>query len=377
VGLSLRISRDRIVLYGSAIFIAGLYQLVVQVVRDLNRSDWSSIWSGGATVGTPALMDPKLHCAFQQAHHVWCGIWAYPPAVALFVWPVAKLSMPLSYAIDLIVMSAFAVIAGIVLADAFDVPRWLGVFMTLVWPPTKYAIVSGQNETLALLLIALAIAAAKHNRQLLVGLAVGALLFKPTVGLPFVVLIVLRREWRALAVVMVIAAVWYFTGVMAAANSWHWPAQYAADLRGYFAGDFFSNASKSASLPDVLMQAGASPVMATVAGIGLFICAVPRLLRVPLSAALAIVSIVGVAISLHAWNYTVTVGLPAVFYVMRAVKEPMRTWIVAASYALSILSIILIPGFTAWNLEAVVVLGLTAILITGAFTEPRPAAARV
>jgi len=74
-------------------------------------------------------------------------------------------------------------------------------------------------------------------------------------------------------------------------------------------------------------------------------------------------SIVCVATSLHAWNYAATIVIPALFYVMRTVAEPLRTWIVGLSYAIVFASLFLLPGFRTWDVQVVVVLGLTALLI--------------
>jgi Glycosyltransferase family 87 len=364
VQLPLRISRDRIVLYGLVIFIAGLYQLVMMDLFARNRGDWSAFWSGGATVGTATLTDPKLHCGFQYAHGLSCNVWTYPPGTAFLFWPLAQLPFHVSYIVALLVLSALAVVAGALLADAFAMPRWFGVLLAIAWAPIKLSVINGQNETFALLLLASAILAARNDRKLLLGLAIGALLYKPTIGLPFAVLLLFRKEWRALTVVGLCAFVWYLAGVLATAGQWSWPAQYVGTLHTFAHADFVENAARSVGLPDVLMQAGMAMPYAVAAGVLLLLGSIPRLIRVDLVSSLAMMSVLCVAISPHAWHYAPAIALPAVFLVMRNVAEPARTWIVAAAYVIGCLSLIPLPGLTSWNLEVVVVLGLTAVVLS-------------
>ncbi|HXM07567.1 MAG TPA: glycosyltransferase 87 family protein, partial [Candidatus Acidoferrum sp.] len=269
-----------------------------------------------------------------------------------------------SYIVALVVLSALAVVAGALLADAFAMPRWFGILLAIAWAPIKLSVINGQNETFALVLLALAILAAKNDRKLLLGLAIGALLYKPTIGLPFAVLLLLRKEWRALTVVGLWAFVWYLAGVLATAGQWSWPVQYVGTLHDFAHADFVENAARSVGLPDVLMQAGMAMPYAVVAGVLLFLASIPRLIRADFVSALAIVSVLCVAISPHAWHYAPAISLSVIFYIMRNVAEPARTWIVAGAYVIGCISLIHLPGYTTWNPEAIVVLGLTAVVLS-------------
>ncbi|HEY1429255.1 MAG TPA: glycosyltransferase family 87 protein [Candidatus Tumulicola sp.] len=351
------------VLYGLAIFIAGLYQLVMMDLFARNLGDWSAFWSGGATVGTSALTDPKLHCAFQFAHAMSCNVWTYPPGTAFLFWPLAQLPFHVSYVLAMILFATCALIAGVVLADAYVMPRWFGALAAIAWAPIKLAVINGQNETFALLLISLAILSARADRKVLLGLTVGALLYKPTIGLPFAALLLMRREWRASCVVLLCGIFWYWASVIGAGGQWSWPAQYLATLHAFAHGDFIENASRSVGLPDLLMAAGVTMPIAVGIGIALFVVAIPRLLRADLVSSLAIVSLLCVAISPHAWHYAAAVALPAVFYVLRNVENPARTWIVGFAYVVGAVSLINLPGITNWNPEAIVVLGLTVVVL--------------
>jgi len=357
----LRVSRDRIVLYGSGLFLIGLWQLVRNTLQDSNFADWSCFWVGGATVGTPALLDLRLHAAFAQAHALRPAIWPYLPAFAWLYVPAAHFSLFASYLANTIAMLAIAAYAGIVLADAFEMPRWFGIIAVLAWAPVKIAALGGQNTPIALLLIALAILFAKHGRPSLVGVCVGLLLYKPTIALPFVVLLVVRREWRALFVVAVCAAGWYLASVAAAGGNWLWMTPYVSALRWYFPLDFHANAPNAVSLPGLLMRLGLSSAAALGVAAFAFITALPRLTRVDYVAALSITSALAVALNPHAWQYEPVIMLPGMFYAMRAFADPLRMWTIIGAYVVAAASVFAIPGLT-WNMLAISVLILAALV---------------
>lgn len=362
IEIPLRVSRDRVVVYGTAIFSAGLWQLLRNTFHDADRGDWAFFWAGGATAGTSALLDPHLHILFELAHGFHGGIWPYVPAFALLYVPASHAPLDVGYVLNLVAMLACAAIAGLLLADAFSWPRWFGVVLALAWPPVKVAAIGGQNTPLALLLVAAAIVAAARGSKPALGVAIGLLLYKPSIAAPFVVLLLVRREWRALAVVALAAACWYLLGVPAAGGEWAWPAVWAHGIRASYTPDFLSNAANATSLPGLLMRFGAAPALATAAGALLFLACLPLLMKLDLPAALAVTSVLAVAISPHAWHYEPAVMLPAIFYAMRVVAQPAATWCVAGAYVIADASIFTIPGLS-WNLLVVVVLAWVALVV--------------
>jgi hypothetical protein len=362
LSLPIRVSRDRIVLYGSAVFLIGLWQLVRNTLGDYpNFADWSCFWVGGATAGTPALLDPNLHFAFALTHGLRQAIWPYLPAFAWLYAPAAHVSLLASYVANILAMLAITAYAGIVLADAFEMPRWFGVIAVLAWAPVKIAAVGAQNTPIALLLIALAIVFAKDERPAPLGASVGLLLYKPTIALAFVVVLMARRDWRALAVVAACAAGWYLASVAAAGGNWLWMSPYIRALRAYYSPDFHANVAHVVSLPGLLMRFGAPAAAALAIAAVLFIAALPRLSRIDTVAALSLTSALTVALSPHAWQYEPVVMLPAIFYAMRTLADPLKTWIVIAGYVIAVASIFAIPGLT-WNLLVIVVLPIAALV---------------
>jgi Glycosyltransferase family 87 len=338
----------------------GLWQLVRNTLHDPNFADWSCFWVGGATAGTRALLDPNLHAAFAQVHGLRPAIWPYLPAFAWLYAPAARFSLLSTYVANAVAMLAIATYAGIVLADVFEMPRWFGIVAVLAWAPVKIAALSGQNTAIALLLIALALRFAKDERPWLVGAFVSLLLYKPTIALPFIILLAARRNWRALLIVACGIVGWYLASVAATAGDWLWPRPYISALHWYFPLDFRANAANAVSLPGVLMRVGMPASAALGIAAALFIAALPRLVRMDSVAALSVTSGLAVALSPHAWQYEPVIMLPAIFYAMKALPVPLKTSIVIAAYVFAVASIFAIPVLP-WNLLAIVVLGLTVL----------------
>ena len=71
--MPLRISRDRVWLYGITLFVLGALPAVLAY-----PSDWQRFWAAGATAGTTALLNVEQHAAFQRAHGMSTALWLYP-----------------------------------------------------------------------------------------------------------------------------------------------------------------------------------------------------------------------------------------------------------------------------------------------------------
>ena len=337
--MPLRISRDRVAIYGAALFAIGLWQLVRNTVRDPNFADWAFFWTGGATAGTRALLDPQLHLAFERAHGLQAGIWPYLPAFAWLYVPASRLPIAAGYAISAVAMLGIAAVAGALLADAFAMPRWFGVVATLAWAPVKVAAFGGQNTPLALLLIAMAIAAARRCSPWQLGLAVGLLFYKPSIAAPFVVILLVRREWRAWPSLPAAPSFGICLACPLRAATGRGrvctPRPSARTTRPISV----SNAANAVSLPGVLIRFGVSAAVAAGVGAAAFVVCLPRLARVDAVAALSVTSALAVAVSPHAWHYEPVILLPAIFYAMRSVRQPMLTWAIVAAYVVADVSI--------------------------------------
>jgi hypothetical protein len=324
----------RITASGFALWGIVLFALSVVPAHFLGPADWPRFWAGGATAGSSLLFNEAQHLAFQQRHGLPTGIWTYPPAFAWFFVPAAHLPVAVGYWLWFVFTLAAIALAGWMLAGVFGFPRWFGIVAALAWEPAIYSAVVGQTAAIWLLLIAVAVTAAKGRAPLMLGSAVGLLLLKPTFGVPFTLVLAVRREWKACAVVLCFAALWYVASVAATGGEWGWPAHYLAIIHALYKTDLGALYNATA-LPAILVRLGVPASIALALAVLLFLGVLPRLARVDSVEALALTSLFAVALSAHVWMYDAAVILPALFYAMSRLREPGRTWLTAIAYLLA------------------------------------------
>jgi len=365
-GVPLRISAERVWLFGIVLLAFGVALAFVAY-----PSDWQRFWAAGATVGTTALMNMAQHAAFQQAHGMstalWAYPWAYPPAFAWAFVPAAHLSVGTSYVVNFILSLFLVGLSGWVLAGVFGFARWFGVVSALAWEPAIYTADVGQPSGLWLLLICLAMAGIVRRSPLLLGGAVGLLLLKPTFALPFVLLLIVRREWKACGVVAVCAAAWYSTSVPAAAGDWNWITPYIAIVHALYNTDLGA-LHNAINLPLILVRLGASPLAALVSGTFLFVAFLPALSRANGLQAASTTALLSVALSAHAWVYDAAILLPALFYAMATIVEPWRTRLIVAAYLLAALWMP-IDALLWFNPLAIITLGGAALCAVALYSK--------
>lgn len=171
--------------------------------------------------------------------------------------------------------------------------------------------------------------------SILSGLAIGALLYKPTDAFIFVLFLIARRDFRALLIVFGCGVAWYLTSVAATAGDWSWPLHYASIVSGYYRGDFGPNSSKAFSLPTVLMVLGTPLQLAIGVGLALAVTAAAIASRIrPLEGA-SMLPLAGLAASPHAWPYELAILIPTACWVWLNCPKPLREWILGISYLLA------------------------------------------
>jgi hypothetical protein len=336
--------------------------------------DWPAFAAAGATVGTPDLVDPGRHIAWELAHGLPGAVFPYPPGVAWLFAPVGGLPLGLGWAISGLVMLGCAVAAGLVLARTLGATDRAGVLATLAFAPVTASVVLGQNGPAGLLLAAVVIWALATEREVIAGIAAGLLLYKPTYAIPLLGLLVLRGRWRALVAAAVVAVIWYGAGVLAAAGDGSWPATWLETVRAYLAADFEGNADKAISLPGLLARLPLPGWVPVLAGAALVIVALPRLLRAPIVEAAVGAGLVGVAVSPHAWGYDAVMAVPALLWLLAGggpFAPRTRAVLLVAAYVLGPLW--LVSRQTVVSGVAIVALGAVALWIV----QPRPAPERV
>ena len=350
-------------------------KLVTSFSHNPSPSDWDAFYAAGSTVGTKAFASLQDFFAWEQVHRLVLEPFLYLPGVAWFLKPLSLLGLAPSYALAVASGLACAALAGAALARLFHLPLWLGVMLAVAWPPTLYALESGQNATFGLMLVATATVLLSRRYGFAAGLVVGALAYKPTYAAPFLVLLLVRREWRALAAAACWLPVWYALSAFAT-HDWLWPVAYAHLLRVDIPVDFASNATQAYSIPALLTRLGAAAPVAIGAGIVLFAALVLLLRRRPIEDAMAITALIAIVCGPHVWIYDAVLALPMLCKLAAAVREPVRTRILVASYGIAFLAFASAGGATAWGSVlpfdplAVVVLALLGFAVADTCWRP-------
>jgi hypothetical protein len=362
--IPLLISRRRVWLGGLALACFGL--VLIPGGPLCNYVDFPQFWAAGRTVGTPELFDPARRMAWQAAHGLGGGQWVYPPGSAWLFWPFGLGPMVLGFSLHAAVMVGLVAVAGVLGARIYGLDRRVGLLAAFAWTPCLASAIVGQNAALGLAFSLLAIEGLRRDDNALAGLGAGLLLYKPTLALPLLGLLLLRRRWAALLVAAACAGGWYLAGVGATAGDWRWPAQWVASLRDYYELDTDFNVVRAISIPGLLQGLGVPSAVAWAVALGLLGLAVPRLLRAPIVEAGAGACLVGLAVSPHALNYEGALILPALLWALggsgTGISEPARTRLIVAAYiiqpeflisdsvGLSILAPIVLVGSVIWIL---------------------------
>ena len=329
--------------------------------------DFPQFWYAGRLVGSPDLLDPARQGAWEVAHGFTPWEFLYPPGTAWLYLPLRALPIDVAFWVHAAVIGLIAVAAGVVGGLVFDLDRRVALVATLAWTPTLAAAASGQNAPLAMLFALIAIYGLRNDRQVLAGLAVGAMLYKPTLALPMFALLLLRRQWTALVVAMAVAAGWYVLGVAGSAGDWTWPQDWLRVTAPFFAADTSQNVNKTVALPGLLMGHGVPSLIGYGVAVAVAVAALPRLLRSPIAEAGAAACLIGIVVSPHSLQYEAVMMLPLLLWAAggtgSGIAEPWRTRLLVGAYLAAQLYVL--TPFAGISVFVVMTLGTTAIWITG------------
>jgi Glycosyltransferase family 87 len=281
--------------------------------------DWKIFWNAGHHVGNAALL---------TASH-----FAYTPAAAWLLWPLAHLSLAAGYFAYVALMLAATVTAAWLASRLYALSLPVAALMALAWGPLTIAVCLGQNSPFALLLVTLSIFAIVRSDEPLAGIAVGLLLYKPSDAVPLLFLLLILKQWRSIGIAAICAAGWYVLSA-SATSDWLWPVPYAHMLAGLYRSDDTMNADFAISVPTILARLGAPTLLAWAAGAAILVASTPFLLRVSRLEAASIVPLIGLAASPHAWGYEAVLALPAL-WLMATRFNPARAAIIAVAYAIA------------------------------------------
>jgi hypothetical protein len=284
-------------------------------------------------------MDVRLHAIWQTAHGVPADPWRYPPAFAYLFWPASMLPVGLSFAINAGLMLALVMLAGLLLSRIFDLRKDVTVRLAFAWTPMLAAVNMGQNAPLAVVLALWAIDGLKRESQIEVGLAVGLLMYKPTLGLPLLGFLVLRRKWRSVSVALVVVAVGYVLCVAASAGDWVWPVAWWNGYQPSLAGELVFNADKTISLPGLIGRVPGVPSwLPYVGGAAVVLLALRGLVRAPVLEAASAVCLLTLVAGPRVWSYEAGLMLPIVAWSLTGgLSEPWRTRLVLLAVSMSLL----------------------------------------
>jgi hypothetical protein len=282
----------------------------------------------------------------------------YPPGLALLYAPLTALPYGTAALLHTGLMLAFLLVAATMGSGLLGLPwRWT-MLGTLAWAPAAAGVLSGQNTSLALLLVVLAAWAMVRGLDGGAGLSIGLLAYKPQLAVPFLGLLLLRARWTSLLVAIGVLAFHWLAGAVAAGDL-AWPRAWLETIGAYQGSDLHADGWQAISLPALGMRLEAVTGLAGLAAAGWVVAALivlaclPALRRLPVIEAVALTAACGLVISPHAWVYDATLLLPALgVYAARAARRgwPWRDrWWLALAYAIAL----------TWPLGGV--LGVTAL----------------
>ena len=347
----------RVRLWAVAVATIGLVPIDTAFIN--GGADWPAFWAAGATVGTADLVDPARHIAWQQAHGVAQVNWPYPPAVAYLFAPFAPLPIWLGFVIHALIMLALVAAAGLLAARIFDLSPDVAVLAAFAWTPSTAGAVMGQNAPLAVVLALWAIDALRRDRSIEVGLACGLLMYKPTLALPLLGLLLLRGRWRALLVAGGVVIAGYLISVPAAAGDWGWPVAWWNGLQPWLANDLVGNANKAVSVPGLLGRIPGMPSwLPTLCAGAIVLLALRGLRRAPIVEAGAAACLLALAVGPRVWGYEAGLMLPILAWAIAGgLSEPWRTRLVFLAIPMGLFW--LVSVYTVVSGVALVVIGAT------------------
>ncbi|MEE9208408.1 MAG: glycosyltransferase family 87 protein [Gemmatimonadota bacterium] len=158
------------------------------------QRDWYVGWSaarGFLDAGTEGLYSTDFSTGY---------FWLYPP-YTLYAWvPVALLAPAVAYGLLMTIVIGATAAALILLRRSLPADGRFDTFALAVFASSAFisVFVMAQNSALILLLVAGALWALKQDREILAGLLIGLLGFKPNWVLGFVLWLAVTRRWRTL-----------------------------------------------------------------------------------------------------------------------------------------------------------------------------------
>jgi hypothetical protein len=147
----------------------------------------------------------------------------YPPFVAVAYYPLSLMPYRLSYAVHTILMVVALFLAIFLLGYIHKYIRQNYLFIACIalsFYPMFRAVFGGQNTAITLLLIVLGWRAVSAKKDLLAGMILGLLLFKPQFGLPLIGLHLISGRWLVGIGSLFTALILYGIGALISGPMW-------------------------------------------------------------------------------------------------------------------------------------------------------------
>jgi len=263
---------------------------------------------------------------------------AYPPPVAAGYSLLARIPYVPAYVLHTGAMALALVAAFLVVRPMLPALRPPGSVLAAVvvtFLPTFMAVTLGQNSALVVLLLAVSWRAARDENDVLAGLALGALLFKPQYAVPVIGLHLLRLRWRIVATSAAAGAVWWIAGLAMLGAGWvgAWSAQ-VGEFNAVDAEVNGANAISWLGIAEHWLGVGSSPAILVggvlaLATAGLLARTWWRRPATDLAVPIAVAAAGVLLISPHAMFYDATLLLLAVAGLAAAGRLPDRRMLAA------------------------------------------------
>ncbi|MGI9610878.1 MAG: glycosyltransferase family 87 protein [Acidimicrobiia bacterium] len=217
----------------AAISVLFLLVVVVALTTEPGESriggDFPAFFAAGQVAGEGAwedLYDPAVQQAAQEGLVDDEGgflYFAYPPFVAAGYGALADLGYSAAFLIQTAVMAAalFAAVWWMGPAVPAVTAAPLAAFALAIFLyPMLTAVIGGQNTALTLALLVAAAYAESKDKEVLAGVAVGLLFYKPQFAVPLLLLLLVARRWKGAGAALVTGAGLWAMGAVLMGAGW-------------------------------------------------------------------------------------------------------------------------------------------------------------
>jgi len=195
--------------------LGGDYPAFFSAGRIIAEGDWKNLYNSNKQAKVQEELYPGEEKVFMP--------FPYPPYVAVAYYPLSLLPYRMSYVIHTLVMVAAIFLTVILLCPINKQIRQNYFFIACIvlsFYPMFRAVLGGQNTAITLFLFVLSWRAVLAKKELLAGLILGMLLFKPQFGLPLIGLYVLSGRWLVGVGSLFTAMILYEIGVLISGPTW-------------------------------------------------------------------------------------------------------------------------------------------------------------